>query len=408
MRARVAEVHKELAAIVAALDPEAVPLPEAAPLWQAFDALERLGRAGKVLVARRVEASRVWERRGHRRAAEYLAAQAGASVGEARRELETSQKLNATPAAEAALRAGNLSGAQAAAVIDAAAANPGAEVRLVDGAGRMSLTELRDECARVKAAADPDPDATYRRIHAARRLRTFRDGEGAWNLTARGTPEAGARFNAALEPIIEEYFRAARAAGDHQPREAYAFDALVELARRVHDGETASADAKTKRRPHPHYLGLLRIDVEALGRGALDGEERCEITGVGPVPVRVARELLGDAVLKLVITNGVDVANVTHLGRGPSAAQRVALMWRSPTCSVAGCNGVRVEIDHRIPWSQTHHTRLDECDPLCPTHHDRKTYEGWALVKGSGKRPLVPRDDPRHPANAGRSPPAHG
>ena len=146
--------------------------------------------------------------------------------------------------------------------------------------------------------------------------------------------------------------------------------------------------------------------MEALRRGALDGEERCEITGVGPVPVRVARELLGDAVLKLVLTNGLDVANVTHLGRGPSAAQRVALLWRSPTCSVAGCNGVRVEIDHRVPWSQTHHTRLDECDPLCPSHHDRKTYEGWALVEGAGKRPLVPPDDPRHPANAGeRSPP---
>jgi hypothetical protein len=44
----------------------------------------------------------------------------------------------------------------------------------------------------------------------------------------------------------------------------------------------------------------------------------CEITGVGPVPVEVARRLLGESILKLVITNGVDVANVTHLGRGPT------------------------------------------------------------------------------------------
>ena len=97
MRARVVEVREQLAAIVAALDPQSVPLPEAAPLWQAFDALERLGRAGKVLVARRVEESRVWERRGHRSAAEYLAAQAGASVGEARRELETSHEARRHP-----------------------------------------------------------------------------------------------------------------------------------------------------------------------------------------------------------------------------------------------------------------------------------------------------------------------
>jgi hypothetical protein len=49
---------------------------------------------------------------------------------------------------------------------------------------------------------------------------------------------------------------------------------------------------------------------------------------------------MGDVVLKLVLTQGVDVAHVTHLGRGPSAAQRVALLWSSPTCTVEG-NAVR-------------------------------------------------------------------
>ncbi|HMC72204.1 MAG TPA: hypothetical protein VKJ07_23805, partial [Mycobacteriales bacterium] len=49
-----------------------------------------------------------------------------------------------------------------------------------------------------------------------------------------------------------------------------------------------------------------------------------EITGLGPIPVSTARELLGDSILKLVITKGVDVLHVTHLGRGPNAAQRVA------------------------------------------------------------------------------------
>ena len=408
MHARVVEVHKELSVIVAALDPESVPLAEVPALWQTFDGIERLGRAAKVLLAARVEASRAWHHAGYRSAAEYLAAKQGTSVGEARRDLETSQKLACTPAADQALRDGRLSGAQAASVIDAAAANPDAEGRLLEGAGHMSLTELLEACARVKAAADPDPDATYRRIHASRRLRTFRDGEGAWNLSARGTADAGARLKAAVEPIIEEYFREARASGNHEPREAYAFDALVELARRVHDGETTNAKAdgsKPKRRRNPHYLGLLRLEVEALHRGPLEGEELCEITGVGPVPARVARELLGDAVLKLVLTKGTDVASVTHLGRGPNAAQRVALLWSSPTCTVSGCNGVRVEVDHRVPFAETHHTRLDECDPLCGCHHDRKTYEGWALVAGTGKRPMVPPDDPRHPNNAGRSPP---
>ncbi|MET0711929.1 MAG: HNH endonuclease signature motif containing protein, partial [Jiangellaceae bacterium] len=101
---------------------------------------------------------------------------------------------------------------------------------------------------------------------------------------------------------------------------------------------------------------------------------------------------------KLIITDGVDVLNVTHLGRGPTAAQRAALLWMNPTCSVDGCHRTRVEWDHREPWAQTRHTRLDELDPLCSFHHDLKTRLGWALALGKGKRAFVPPDDPRHPS----------
>ncbi len=123
----------------------------------------------------------------------------------------------------------------------------------------------------------------------------------------------------------------------------------------------------------------------------------CGIAGVGPVPVSVARRLLGEAIVKLVITDGVDVLNVTHLGRGPTAAQRAALLWMNPTCSVLGCNRRRIEWDHREDWAKTQHTRLAELDPLCEFHHDLKTRLGWALVAGTGKRSFVPPDDPQHP-----------
>jgi hypothetical protein len=114
----------------------------------------------------------------------------------------------------------------------------------------------------------------------------------------------------------------------------------------------------------------------------------------------VARDLLGEAILKLVITKGVDVLNVTHLGRAPTVAQQAALWWQSPCCNVAGCNRVQfVQNDHRIEWTKTKHTRLDELDPLCTHHHDLKTNHRWALVEGTGKRRMVPPDDPRHPKN---------
>ena len=133
-------------------------------------------------------------------------------------------------------------------------------------------------------------------------------------------------------------------------------------------------------------------------RGAVEGEDTCEIAGLGPIPVRIARALLGDAILKLVITKGVDVANVTHLGRSVTVAQQVALWWRSPECTRLGCTRTeRLENDHRDDWVKTKHTRLDESDPLCGHDHDLKTYRGRALVTGNGKRPMVPPHDPRHP-----------
>ena len=116
--------------------------------------------------------------------------------------------------------------------------------------------------------------------------------------------------------------------------------------------------------------------------------------------VETARDMLGESILKLVITKGVDVVNVTHLGRGPNTAQKVALLWQLPECTREGCNRTaRVEYDHRDDYRITKHTRLDELDPACKPDHDLKTYHGWAFVEGTGKRPMVPPDDPRHPKN---------
>jgi hypothetical protein len=441
-----------LRGIVEVLDPDEVLASHASALWAEFDRIERLAAAAKILVARRVDDSRVWEREGHRSAVDYLAEMSGTSKALSRGVLTTSKKIGKLSATQSALRRGELSASQAECVADAASHNRGAEEHLLATAKESSLSELRDECARKKAAADPDPDATYKRIHEGRFCRQRRDPEGAWCLTARGTPDAAAVFNTAINPIIDEIFRTAWAQGRRERREQYAFDALIELARRTcnghhdnpdiepdhdevteadsaisNDGKATGADDATTtaaaeagqvdpmqpNQPHtprrrrkrrrradsPTYLALLRIDFAALQRGYTQGDEICEIAGIGPIPVSRARELLGDAVIKLIATRGQQVANVTHYGRKPSTAQRMALLWNTPSCSVAGCNHSIVEIDHRNDWHTTHRTRLEDLDPLCPHHHRLKTHRGWALVAGTGKRPMVPPGDPRHPDN---------
>ena len=116
-----------------------------------------------------------------------------------------------------------------------------------------------------------------------------------------------------------------------------------------------------------------------------------------------------DPFIAAVVTQGVDVISVAHLGRNPTAYQRTALLWQQPECTRLGCNCKGyLEIDHREDWADTHRTPTDGLDPLCKHEHRLKTRYGWALVEGKGKRPMVPPDHPDHPKNKHkkRPPPA--
>jgi hypothetical protein len=392
-----AELEAMARSVTGSLDPDAVPGSMALDVVAGLDRVCRIVTAARTLMARRLEEVQAWHGTGHRSAAELLAAVTGSSLGAARSELETSTVLPAQPEVREGLVDGRLSPSQGAVIADAAAVDPTAAARLVQEAGRSNLNELRQQAGRVKAAADPDPDATRARIHQQRRCTRHSEPDGTWVLTARGTAEDGAVISAVLDRLVDQRYRDRTLNTCRDGRDAAAFDALVDLAKQ-HGAGTATGSS------NPHYLALLRADVEALRRGRVEGEELCELTGVGPIPVRRARELLGDAVLKLVITKGVDVLNVTSLGRGPTAAQKVALAWTMPTCTVEGCSRTHTEYDHRIEYKDTRHTRLDELEPLCDGHHDLKTREGWALVEGKGKRPFVPPSDPRHPRHADAPP----
>ena len=141
--------------------------------------------------------------------------------------IETSKKVRKLPKTAAAMRKGKLSAAKAEAIADAAGVAPGAEDRLLAGAEQKPLGELREECLKAKAV---DVDKTRERIHRERRAGVHRDGEGAWNLYARGPVDLGAGFMAKWQPLIDAEFQAARAEGREEPLAAYAFDALMKLA----------------------------------------------------------------------------------------------------------------------------------------------------------------------------------
>lgn len=369
--------------------------------------LERLASSARVLLSKRAAESQQWKREGFRSAAEWLAAQQGTTTGRAKADLDTSERLDGLDGTKDALRDGLLSPDQAAAVADAATVNPDAEADLIRLAEQESLRRLRDEAARRRAERE-DGERRRERIHRRRSARCWTDSDGAWNLSAIGPADAGSGFMVEWERLTDERFQAARRAGERGTREQYAFDALAEMAARSNRVRIGAADGdgtggKPATRENLRHLGLIRVDLTALLKGGVGDGELCEIAGVGPISVQAARELLGESILKLVITRGVDVVSVTHLGRGPTAAQQVSLLWANPVCCVQGCNRVRrLEWDHRRPWAQVRETVLANLDGPCEFHHARKTRDGWEMVHGTGRRAMVPPSDPRHPRRAAR------
>ena len=150
----------------------------------------------------------------------------------------------------------------------------------------------------------------------------------------------------------------------------------------------------------PRAKIIIRVDHAALVRGHTEPGEVCDIPGVGPVAVATVRELWPDALVKLIVTRGVDVLNVTSLGRRVTDAMETALQFTNPLCTNIACDNQHfVEIDHRLGFANVHRTRLDELDPLCCGCHSRKTTENWQLVAGRGRRRFVPPEHPDHPGD---------
>ncbi len=373
---RLGQLREAMGRCAAVFDASLLSTEQAAGAVVEAAAIEKMAATLKGLAAARAASAGAWKGAGDRSAAHHLARATGTSVAQA---------------SEA--KAGELSPQQAAAVSDAAGADPSAEARLLQKARTSSLGELREECLRTKAAARPDAEARRRAIHAERFLRSYTDAEGAWNLRMRDNPEIGAEVMAAIEAIRDRLFRQARKEGRHEPSEAYAADALAELAR-------AGGAGAGPRSARSRAKVIVRVDLPTLLRGYVCEGEACELAGFGPVAASAVRDLIdtGDPFLAAVVTRGEQVVGVAHLGRRPTAHQQTALEWLYPTCAVEGCSSLSwLENDHRVDWAKSHTTVLDLLDRLCSHHHDLKSLEGWALVDGHGKRAFVPPEDPRHP-----------
>lgn len=387
------ESIESLRLLVADFDPAELDGAEAKRLVEKFAEVERLAAAGRTLAAGRVAQTGAWTDGGaFRDAGYYLASVTGTTVGRAKATIETAERLATLPETEAALRSGALSDVQVDAITTAAAADPSAEQGLLRCAATEGVKGLKDRCARVEAAASTDQAERYEatRIRRFIRHRRLSDVEGL--LEMRGPLELTAGAMAALQPYEAELFDQARSSGRREEPEALAFDAMVQLT------DDAAAERFASNASRAPATVVVRVDHSAFVRGHTEPGEVCEIAGVGPIPVAVARRLSDDSILKALIHDGTDVLAVSHLGRTIPARVRTAVEELFPECAIEGCHTDRhLEIDHNTPFAEGGPTALWNLAGLCHFHHDYKHAHNLRLAGEGTNRSFVPAGRPPDP-----------
>ena len=121
-----------------------------------------------------------------------------------------------------------------------------------------------------------------------------------------------------------------------------------------------------------------------------------EVSGMGPIPADLARELAADGRWRLLVTDTATGGMVIGTGRHtytPGAALARLIRARETHCRMPGCNrqAVSCDLDHTIPYPAEPGTTDRNLGPLCRGHHNLKTHHGYQLTNlpppGEDERP---------------------
>ena len=377
---RLNQLTTELQTFISSLEVDCVDAAGARGLVEIAERLRRAGDSLRTVAVGQVERTNAWKGEGAKSISEWLSNETDCAHYEAQSVVLLANQLQHLPVTTAALLSGDLSGTQAVEIARGAIVAPNTETQLLNLSKHATVRDLRDATSRVVAAATDEAER-HRQVHKSRYLKSWIDLDGSFNLKARMTVANGALVMAALKPIQDEIFRSARKSGAHERPEAYAADALMALCEKANNAAPA-ARASANKATRPNAVMHIRVDIDALKRGRTEHGEICEIAGVGPIPVATATEYLGEAFLKLLVVDGVDIKTVAHMGRHIPAPLRTAVEERDRVCQVPTCDmSIGLEMDHIVPFAEGGPASLENLVTLCKRHHLQKTHDGYRLVK---------------------------
>ncbi len=124
------------------------------------------------------------------------------------------------------------------------------------------------------------------------------------------------------------------------------------------------------------------VDAIALQRGYATASETCEIPGFGPINVDVARQILPEAMVDVLVHDLVDIKAYATLTRYRRVALDKALQARDRRCVVPRCKRRgHLQADHRHDHAKGGPTSYDNLAFLCEVHHHEKTHQGARLER---------------------------
>ena len=381
----------DLQKLVREAEPQSVSGNQARSIVASFAEIERAAASGVALFTPRVVQTGSFAKGGHGSAQEWLGSLSGTSAAKAKERLAAAERAAVDPRLTEALHESELSPDQLGVVVKTATEVPEATESLLDLIGQgASQQEVSDTAARLRAAKRSRETERVRRarVHSQRYFRWHQDENGGIRGEFFADEIAWARVAPGLEAEAKARWKAAgAAAGDSL--EAHRVDALIDIlsgtAGTSEDGGGAGRGAAGRGRARVETLVI--IDAEALRRGTTEGDELCEVEGIGPVSVLAATELLTEGGLRYLVKEGFDIKTVTKATRDIARSIDMALVVRDRTCARPGCGKrLGLEIDHRkVDYRADGPTELDNLVRLCPDCHALKTFGGWRLEGQPGR-----------------------
>jgi hypothetical protein len=300
--------------------------------------------------------------------AEELAKVSGSSVGAAKAALDTAGLLAACPDTAAALAAGEVSLDQAHEITRTEKEAPGSEGELLQLARSSGLKTLKEQ-ARKRRHHAAGIENVHRRQVAARAFRHWKNDLGNIAFCGELPPETGVPFVNRLEAECDRVRRdAKRTTSNLEERDAYRADAFVRMFN----------DSGGRRAPSTELV--IVADYRAWRRGTANEDEPCHVIGGGDIPVEVAKALADDALLRVVIHDGVNPLRVKHFNRYiPAELKTVLKIGPPPTfeglvCVDDGCERqAHLQLDHVDPVANWGPTSYQNLKPRCWHHHQEKT-----------------------------------